>query len=348
MPDDRTRLQLPDNQLVENANRTDPIISPRSDAINSFDPFAKITKTNHSSKKAKNNVPHSSTNNSRDDTVSSPNLSNFSLSRDLFDTTIAIDKMNTENKNINRLVDKTHKFNGKNVDEFIEDLEFAKNYLNSDEEKRFVQAVVHYNVNSRDIKFDYKNFETITQLINEVRSYASSGVAGYESLWGQLEYVQQDPSDTVQDFASKIQGFVKKIKELKLEENPPTAEFDRFSERLNKHAIDNFKHGLKKEIRYELGNYENFHDLVFDARRIEGLQERRYNYRREPNKSGNVEKFISRAVLCQICKKPNHEGLACTDSPCIYCKNDNHVSHDCRKAINKIMLIYRWCSKTVI
>ena len=57
--------------------------------------------------------------------------------------------MGSENKNLKMLIDKTRKFNGKNVDEFIDDLEFEKLYLDkAEDEKAYIKAIVHWNVNT--------------------------------------------------------------------------------------------------------------------------------------------------------------------------------------------------------
>ena len=82
-------------------------------------------------------------------------------------------------------------------------------------------------------------------MIDEIKNYASNGIASYETLWGELNYVQQNPTENVQEFAGKIQNTVRKIKNLKLEENPPAEELKKFEERLNKHATDNFIHSTR-------------------------------------------------------------------------------------------------------
>ena len=183
--------------------------------------------------------------------------------------------MNTDSRKIDRLVDKTSKFNGRNSEEFIEDLKFAREYLtNASDEKAFVKAVVHWNINPRDIKFEWNKFNDIETLIKEVKAYASNGSITYHDLYAELSLMKQDPTDSVQDFASRIQSMVRKIKDLKLDDCESDDDFKSFEKKLSEKATDRFRKGLKKEIKYELKDKDNFHDLVFDAKQIESENEK--------------------------------------------------------------------------
>ena len=77
------------------------------------------------------------------------------------------------------------------------------------------------------------------------------------------------------------------------------------------------------------------------------MQEQRYNFNRnKDNTDFSPTKYRANILSCQICRKNNHEGLACTEAACIYCKDNSHTSNDCKKALNKAVLICRWCSQT--
>lgn len=258
-------------------------------------------------------------------------------------------KMSIDQKRIDRLVDKTHKFTGKNVEEFIEDLKFAKDYLSgSEEEKQYVKAVVHWNVNPKDCKFDWNNFDTIDKLIKEVKLYSNGGFTDdiYQCI-SDLGFLQQNPSDTVQTFVTKIQSLVKKIRDLKIEEGISKEQGEIFENDLAKKATAQFLNGVKRDIRMELKDSDSFEQLVINAKKIEARIEQlaNRNNRLHLFTLNEVEGRTGNPLTCQICKKDNHEGLYCREAACIYCKGADHISMDCKKATNKIDVICRWCSQ---
>ena len=51
------------------------------------------------------------------------------------------------------------------------------------------------------------------------------------------------------------------------------------------------------------------------------MQEQRFYFKKTQDNTDIITtKYKTNNFCCQICKKENHEGLACTEAACIYCK----------------------------
>ena len=241
-------------------------------------------------------------------------------------------------------------FDGKNMEpeEYIEKLQQAKNIIADADERNLVQLL--------RIKLKgevYKalkgiNIPTIEILIESIRKIYPSK-EDIHTLYGKLIRINQEPNETVLEYANNVTEIGDKIIQLKSLESGITEDnLTAFKTKLETDILNCFKDGLKSELRFALGEHENLSSAIQKAINLEANTEKRNMIKKDTATIlYNFEKSninTARIYRCQICKDNEHEALFCDNASCVYCKNKDHMSFLCNVAKDKIELICKFCS----
>nr|XP_034178587.1 DNA-binding protein HEXBP-like [Osmia lignaria] len=154
------------------------------------------------------------------------------------------------------------------------------------------------------------------------------------SLYAKLIELTQKPDETILSYGNRLRELVIQIKELKeMETGINQQTIEDFDKIIKNDAVKSFRNGLKQEIRIELKQKDDLNALILEAINLESRLKKQNILRGDPA-----------IYMCQICRDPNHEALFCNNAACVYCKNKNHVSFNCKLVKNKIELICKYCN----
>ena len=187
-------------------------------------------------------------------------------------------------------------------------------------------------------------------MIKAIRAYCPE-VEGVFGLFGKLATAIQSPNENVQQFADRLQDLMHKIIESKKEEEDMTTQLLKaFTENMRQQATRYFIKEVKKEIRYERPQVQDFNQIVTRAKEIETLNVMRDNQGYETKASILVSNYEtknkqSNNFSCQICGDSKYDALLCQRAACVYCKETGHISNNSSNVQKKIILFCKWCSQ---
>nr|XP_034194996.1 putative uncharacterized protein DDB_G0291812 [Osmia lignaria] len=241
-------------------------------------------------------------------------------------------------------------FDGKNISvtEYVEKVKHAKNIITPVDEPNLIPIL--------KIKLKGEVYKAlINSPINNVNDFIQAikslfpSTENIHSLYGKLTELTQKPGETVLSYGNRLQELVIQIKDLKRMETGINQQIIQdFDRTIKNDAVKSFKNGLKQEIRIELKQKDDLNVLIQEAIDIESRLKKQNMLRGGDSASVlcSLEKYDANPVTytCQICKELNHEALFCNNAACVYCKNKDHISYNCKFARNKIELICKYCN----